>query len=195
MTKQRNTLSARSLMFRGSIYGALILSAIGSLNQDRLGRDAYLQLVQTHWVDARMTVPIAICALVIGVVAYFVDAIRATNDELQTAIAKDVTDDDIDRLLPTSLRKSGTFDRTPVDYDGEDHSGKVQAIGQLVRQAYSFELSAEEKYAYLAQSSLLLNSICTTDRVALAWIILMRKQINTLADDLGLTTAISDKRS
>lgn len=80
MTKQQKPLSARSLMFRGSIYGTLILSAVGSLNQDRLGRDAYIDLVQRHWVDARVTVPIAIVALALGIVAYCVDTIRPSSD-------------------------------------------------------------------------------------------------------------------
>jgi len=75
--QETNPTSTRSLMFRGSIYGALILSAIGSLHQDWIGRDAYIQLVQRHWVDARVTVPIAIVALVIGIVAYCIDVIRA----------------------------------------------------------------------------------------------------------------------
>lgn len=101
MTKQHNPPSARALMLRGSIYGALIMSAANSLYQDYLGRDAYVELIQRHWVDARVTVPIAIVALIIGIIAYVVDASRASGNQ------------------------AVTFYRTPVDYGDEDHSDKA----------------------------------------------------------------------
>lgn len=67
-------------MFRGSTYGVLICLSVRSLQQDYRGRDAYIELVQRHWVDARVTIPIAIVALVIGIVAYVIDAVRASSD-------------------------------------------------------------------------------------------------------------------
>ena len=62
-------------LFRGSIYGALAWSAASSLNQDLLGRDAYIQLVQERLIDARVTIPIAIIMLAIVGAAYCVDVI------------------------------------------------------------------------------------------------------------------------
>lgn len=63
-------------LFRGSICGALMWAAVASLHQDMLGKDAYIQLVQDHWVDASVTVPIAIAMLALVGAICCVDVVR-----------------------------------------------------------------------------------------------------------------------
>ena len=44
--------------------GFLVCAALHSLHQDYLGRFGYMEHLQKYWLDARITVPLAILALV-----------------------------------------------------------------------------------------------------------------------------------
>ncbi len=58
------------------IHGVFFWWAINSLYQDIIGKEAYLQNVQTNWVDGSITIPIAIGVLFFVVVDLFWKALR-----------------------------------------------------------------------------------------------------------------------
>ncbi len=63
---------SRNKIMVGFWVGVLTTIACESLIQDAMGRDAFVQYVQTHWVAGWVSVPIAIVALVVAVALYVV---------------------------------------------------------------------------------------------------------------------------
>lgn len=52
------------------IAGILVMSASTSLHQDLMGKTRYLAMVEAGWVDWRVTVPIAVLALIAAWLLY-----------------------------------------------------------------------------------------------------------------------------
>lgn len=59
-----------SQLNRGAVAAALVLFAIMCLYQDWHGQDAYIGIVQSHWVDERVSVPIEMAMLAAGLIVY-----------------------------------------------------------------------------------------------------------------------------
>lgn len=52
------------------IAGFLACSAIRSIEQDIVGKEAYIQLINYAWVSAWYTVPLAVLMLVVAFILY-----------------------------------------------------------------------------------------------------------------------------
>ena len=53
------------------LSGILVYSAINSLYQDMIGKEAFLERVNNNWYPAYITVPLAIIILIAALVLYF----------------------------------------------------------------------------------------------------------------------------
>ena len=51
---------------KAALGGMLVQSSLTSLNQDMLGKEAYLKMADIGWISAAVTVPLAALFLVIG---------------------------------------------------------------------------------------------------------------------------------
>ena len=60
--------------------GILIYTGIISLNQDFMGKENYIEWANTHWIDAKITIPIAICFILIGLLL-LINKIEIKKDE------------------------------------------------------------------------------------------------------------------
>jgi hypothetical protein len=45
-------------------HGAISYWALNSLHQDILGKEGYIQKVQTNWIDSMITIPLAIIVII-----------------------------------------------------------------------------------------------------------------------------------
>lgn len=64
------------MKIRYFVFGFFTYWALLSLNQDMLGKEKYLKLVETGWVDAKITVPIALLVLITFAVLALIDKAR-----------------------------------------------------------------------------------------------------------------------
>jgi hypothetical protein len=60
--------------------GFMTFGAIFSLSQDFVGQEAYLEHVQNHWTSWKISVPVALVALVLVAVSYFLDVRQAVRE-------------------------------------------------------------------------------------------------------------------
>lgn len=53
------------------LAGAAFHSAIMSLFQDCIGKEGYIDIVNRHWIDPRISVPIALLIVVLSMMMFF----------------------------------------------------------------------------------------------------------------------------
>jgi hypothetical protein len=66
----------REVKVNGFLHGMVVYGCIKSLYQDIIGKEAYLQEAERNWMDASITVPLAIILLVLVVLDLVLKAAR-----------------------------------------------------------------------------------------------------------------------
>jgi len=94
-------INPKAMLRHGFWIGAVVSMAVYSLFQDFLGRDRFLAFARDGWVDAVVSVPIAVGLLGVAMAAYLILRLRASDED-------DLKDDD----GPSEARKksSGEMD-------------------------------------------------------------------------------------